>query len=150
GGVRLSGAEFANVQRLLEQESTWVLLGSGPVEDIAVWVASCLPGRGEGASLAAGRAIAAGLLEFTVRDLEPEWFQGVLFARIDRLEARQASALDEAMLGVHADLAALLAHRDADEAHFGRLMGQLGLVLGRLPPGPAGHAEVTVYLATLV
>jgi NACHT domain len=150
GDVDLSGAEFAEVQRLLEQEGTWALLGRGTVEDIAARIASCLPGRGEGASLAAGRAIAAGLLEFAVRDLEPAWFQRVLFARIDRLETRQASALDEALLGVHADLAALLAHRDADDVRFGRVMGQLGLALGRLPPGPAGQAEVTVYLATLV
>jgi hypothetical protein len=148
-GVDLSDAEFVGVRRLLEQESTWVQLGSGPVEDIAARIASCLPGRADGASLAAGRAIAAGLLEFTVRDLEPELFQQVIFARIDRLEARQASALDEAILGVHADLAALLAHRDADDARFGRVMGQLGLVLDRFPAGPAGRAELTVYLVAL-
>ena len=109
GDIGLSNAEFDAVQRLLEQESTWVLAGRGTVEDLAARIALCLPDRGEVASLAAGRAIAAGLLEFAVHDLEPEWFQRVLFARLDRLENRQASALDEAMLSVHADLAALLA-----------------------------------------
>jgi hypothetical protein len=146
GGVGLCGAEFADIQRLLEQERTWVLLGRGPVEDIAARIASCLPDRSGEASLVAGRAIAAGLLEFAVRDLEPEWFQRVLFARIDRLEAGQAAAMDEAMLGLHADLAALLAYREEDDIRFGQLM----LVLGRLPPGPADRRQVAVYLAALV
>jgi hypothetical protein len=150
GDVDLSDAEFAAVQRLLEQESTWVLVGRGTVEDLATRVGSCLPSRTDEASLAAGRAIAAGLLEFAVRDLEPEWFQRVIFARLDRLENRQASGLDEAMLSVHADLAALLAYQEADEVRFAGVMGQLGLVLDRLPPGPADQREVTVYLATLI
>ena len=102
-------AEFAAVRRLLEKESTWVEVGRGTVEDLAALIASCLPGRASEDSLAAGRAIAGGLLEFAVRDLEPEWFQQVLLARLDRMQADQASALDQAMLGVHADLAALLA-----------------------------------------
>ena len=150
GDIGLSDAEFAAIRRLLEQQSTWELVGDGTVEDVAARIASCLPDRADAASLAAGRAIAAGLLEFAVRDLEPEWFQRVLFARIDRLENRQASALDEAMLSVHADLAALLAHQEADDVRFSRVMGQLGRVLDRLPPGPADRREVTVYLVTLI
>ena len=92
----------------MEQESTWIEVGRGTVEDLAVLIASCLPGRAEDSSLAAGRAIAGGLLEFAIRDLEPEGFRQVLFARLERMQADQASALDQAMLGVHADLAALV------------------------------------------
>lgn len=156
-GLGLSDDEFSEVRRLLEKESTWVEVGHGEVEDLAVLIASCLSCRpGEG-SLAAGRAIAAGLLEFAVRDLEPEWFRQVLFARLDRLEASQQNALDGAMLGIHADLAALLAHQDAvDEDRFALVMVRIGRALDqlraldRLAPGPAGQAEVAVYLATLV
>ena len=151
GDGGLSDAEFAAVRRLLEQESTWVLVGRGTVEDLAALIASCLPGRAGQDALAAGRAIAAGLLEFAVRDLEPEWFQQVLFARLDRMQTDQASALDQAMLSVHADLAALLARQDAADAdRFAQVMGQLGRVLDRLPPGPAGQGEVAVYLAALI
>jgi hypothetical protein len=151
GQVDLSDAEFVAVRRLLEKESTWVEVGRGTVEDLAALIASHLPGRtGEG-SLAAGRAIAGGLLEFAIRDLEPEWFQQVLFARLDRMQTDQATALDEAMLSVHADLAALLAVQDAADAdRFARVMLQLGRVLDRLPPGPADQGEVSVYLATLI
>ena len=121
------------------------------MEDLAVLIASCLPGRTGDSSLAAGRAIAGGLLEFAIRDLEPEWFRQVLFARLERMQADQASALDQAMLGVHADLAALFAIRDvADEDRFESLTGQLARALERVAPGPADQAEVAVYLATLI
>jgi hypothetical protein len=149
--VELSDAEFTAVRKLLEQESTWVEAGRGTVEDLAVLIASCLPGRTGDSSLAAGRAIAGGLLEFAIRDLEPEWFRQVLFARLERMQADQASALDQAMLGVHADLAALFAIRDvADEDRFESLTGQLARALERVAPGPADQAEVAVYLATLI
>ena len=154
GDLDLSDADFTAVRRLLEEESTWVEVGRGTVEDLARLIASCLHGQTDEGSLAAGRAIAGGLLEFAVRDLEPEWFRQVLFARLDRLDrmqADQASALDQAMLNVDADLAALLAHQDAADADlFVRIVGQLGRVLDRLPSGPADHSEVAVYLATLI
>ena len=128
-----------------------MVVGRGTVEDLAVRIAACLPGRAGEDSLVAGRAVAGGLLEFAVRDLEPEWFRQVLFARLERMEADQGSALDQAMLGVHADLAALLARADAVDAdRFAQVMGQLTRVLDRLPPGPADHGEVTVYLAKLI
>jgi hypothetical protein len=146
----LSDAEFAAVRGLLEQESTWVLVGRGTVDDLAERIASCLTGRaGTESSLAAGRAIAAGLLEFAVRDLEPDLFPQVLFARLDRMQADQARALDEAMAAVHADLAAFAVHRGvADADSSARLMSQLGRVLDSLP-GPADQSEVAVYLTVL-
>jgi NACHT domain len=149
-GLCISDAEFAAVRRLLETESTWVKVGRGTVEDLAVLIASRLPGGVGELSMAAGRAIAGGLLEFAVRDLEPEWFQQVMFARLDRLQADQAGALDQAMLSVHADLAALLVHQDvADMDRFTRVMSRLACVLDRLPPRSAGPGEVVIYLATL-
>ena len=147
--VGLSRAEFAAVRGLLEQEGTWELAARGTVEDLAARIASCLTGGTSDGELAAGRAIAAGLLEFAIGDLEPGLFQQVLFARLDRLRGGHV-ALDEAMAAMHADLAALAACqavRDADR--FAQLMGQLGQVLDRLP-GPADRGEVAVYLAVLI
>jgi NACHT domain len=150
-GLGLSGAEFIAVRQLLESESTWVEVGRGSVEDLAALIADCLPGRAGEGPLAAGRAVAGGLLEFAVRDLEPEWFRQVLFSRLERMQADQATALDQAMLSVHADLAALLAHQDvADAGRFAQVMGQLGRVLDRLAPVPADQGEVAVYLVRLI
>jgi hypothetical protein len=148
--VGLSGEEFSAVRRLLELEDTWVLVGRGPVEDLAVRIGQCLVGREAGDALVAGRAIARGLLEFAVRDLKPEWFGRVLFARLDRLQADQASSLDIAMVAAHADLAALVGqHESADAERFERLVYQLARVLDRLPDAPAGRGELAVYLAVL-
>ena len=151
GDLDLSSAEFAAIRQLLENESTWAEVGRGRVEDLAVLIASCIRTQSGEAPLVAGRAIVGGLLEFAVRDLEPEWFRRVLFARLDRMQADLASALDYAMLGVHADLAALLAYQEAaDAGRFAALMSELGRVLDRLPPGPADERQVTVYLAALI
>ena len=151
GELDLSDGQLAAVRQLLEKEGTWLEIGRSTVEDLAILIASCLSDRtGEG-SLAAGRAIARGLLEFAVRDLEPDWFRQVLFARLDRMQADQASALDEAMLSVHADLAALLALREAADAErFTLVVSQLERMLERLPPGAADRGELEVYLATLI
>jgi hypothetical protein len=149
--VGLSSAEFTAIRHLLEEESTWLEVGRGTVEDLAALIASRLTGRPADSALAAGRAIAAGLLEFAVYDLEPELFGKVLFARLDRIQTDQASALDQAMLGLHADLAVQFAAQDAaNSVRFAQLIGQLGLVLDRLPPGSADETTVKIYLATLI
>ena len=57
-------------------------------------------------------------------------------ARLQRMETGQASALDEALLGLH--------------ARFDSVMEQLKLVPDRLPPGPARRGEIAVYLRTLI
>jgi hypothetical protein len=151
GDLDLSRAEFVAVRRLLGEEATWVQVGRDNVEDLAALIASRLSVQPSEGSLAAGRAIVAGLLEFAVRDLEPEWFQQVLFARLDRLQADQASALDQVMLSVHADLVALLAAQNTAAAErFAGVMSELGRVLDRLPPGPADPGQVAVYLAMLI
>jgi hypothetical protein len=106
-------------------------------------IASCLPpgdGRSAEDSYAMAFAIARGMLEFAVFNLDPGMFQRVLLARIQRVETSQATALDEALLSMHADLA----------AGFGDVVGQLGRVLDRLPPGPAGRGEVAVYLRAMI
>ena len=144
--VDLTRAEFSAVRDLLKQENTWTSLGRGTVEDLADRIAECLQGRARAESLQAGRAIAAGLLEFATGDLEPEWFQKVLFARLARLETGQAGALDRAMTG----LAVLLDCREIDGRRLGQMTGQLDLILARIPPGPADRREVMVYLAALI
>jgi len=60
----------------------------------------------------------------------------VLLARLQRMETDEASALDEAMFGLH--------------TRFASVMDQLKLVLDRLPPGPARRGEIAVYLQTLI
>ena len=63
----------------------------------------------------------------------------MLLARLQRMETGQASALDEALLGLH-----------ASDCRFASVMEQLKLVLDRLPPGPARRGEIAVYLRTLI
>jgi hypothetical protein len=137
--VDLTRAEFGVVRRLLEDQQTWSVAGRGTVEDLATRIADCLPPRDSrtaGDSHAAALTIARGLLEFAVADLDPNLFQTVLMARLQRMESDQASALDAALLGLH--------------ARFESVMEQLKLVLDRLPPGPARRGEIEVYLRTLI
>jgi hypothetical protein len=151
--IRLTRSELTAVRRLLEDPKTWQAIGSGPVEDLVVKICACLRDGDRVSSdrVIAGRAIVRGLVEFAVFDLEPELFQRILMARIARLETRQASKLDEVILQLHAGLAVWAAYQDqADELRFRRVLTQLGLILGRLPPGPAGKDEVLVYLARLI
>ena len=137
--VDLTQAEFDAVRKLLEDQQTWNVAGRGTVEDLATRIAACLPprdGRTAEDAHAAALTIARGLLEFAVADLDPKLFQQVLMARLQRMETGQASALDEALLGLH--------------ARFDSVMDQLKLVLDRLPPGPARRGEIEVYLRTLI
>src|ERR1022692_2023327 len=141
--VDLSKTEFDGVRRVLEDRGTWALLGHGTVEDMANRIADHLPlrdGRTTESSHAAALTIARGLIEFAVADLDPKVFQQVLLARLERMEANQASALDRALFGLQADLI----------ARFTEVMGQLKRVLDRLPPGPADRAEIVVYVSTLI
>ena len=141
--VDLTHAEFGAMRRLLEDPHTWALLGRGTVEDLATRIGDCLPtrdGRTAEDSRAAGLTIARGLLEFAVADLDPRVFQQLLLTRLERMETDQASALEEALLDLHADLA----------ARFTDVMGQFKRVLDRLPPGPARRGEVVVYLKALI
>jgi NACHT domain len=149
GHVDLTRAEFDAIRDLLGQESTWDNLGQDGVEHLASRIAKCLEEEDEGESRRAGGAIAAGLLEFVVGDLEPEWFQRVVFARLARLEGLQggaASALDKAM----SDLATLVASRETDDNRIRQISEQLGLVLERLQPRRAGCREVMIYLGVLI
>ena len=139
----LARAEFDAVRQLLSDQQTWTLLGHGTVEKLAARIADCLPvgdGRTGEDSRTAALTIARGLLEFAVADLDPKVFQRVLLARLQRMETGQASALDEAMFGLHADL----------NAGFAGVMGELKRVLDRLPPDPAQRGAIAAYLATLI
>jgi hypothetical protein len=141
--VGLSKAEFDSVRALLEDPGTWRLLGSGSVEDLVARIASCLATGGDRTaedSRLAGLAIARGLLEFAVWDLQPKVFQRVLLARLERMESGQAARLDQLLFGLHADL--------ADE--FASLQDRIERVLDRLPPGAAGRDEIEVYLRALI
>ena len=132
--VDLTRAEFDAVRLLLSEQRTWAQLGQGAVGQLAAWIAQCLPqrdGRTGEDSQAAALAIARGLLEFAVADLDPKVFQQVLIARLQRMETGQATVLDEALTGLHADLVDRL--------------DDLARLLGRLP-GPAGRGEIYLYL----
>jgi hypothetical protein len=131
------------VRALLEDQSTWTVAERGTVGELAAKFTLCLSSRAErpaGASVVAGLAIARGLLEFAVSDLDPGLFQRVLLARLNRMQDGYADALDEALLSLHADIA----------AGFSGVMEQLKQVLDGLPPGPAGVAELAVYLRALI
>ena len=137
--VDLTEAEFTAVRELLEDPHTWDVVGGGSVDDLADQIAERLQPRGDRTvegSHAAALVIARGLLEFAVADLDPRLFQQVLLARLQRMESDQARALDYALLGLH--------------GRFGSVMEQFKLVLERLPPGSADHAEIAVYLRTLI
>ena len=139
----LSDAEFGALRRLLEDQEMWTRLGECSVADLMARIATCVPprdGRTAAQSGQAAEAIARGLLEFVVADLEPAMFQRVLLARLNRLETSQASALDLAMLDLNAEIA----------AGFGEVLGLLRAALDRLPPGSATRAEIVVYLRTLI
>ena len=103
--VDLTRDEIEAVRKLLEDEQTWSLAGRGTVEKLAHRIAACLPPRdGRTAEDAhdAALTIARGLLEFAVSELHPKMFQKVVLARLQRMETDQASALDEALFGLHA------------------------------------------------
>ena len=138
--VDLTSAEFDAVRNLLKDQQIWsTMIGRGTFDDLATRIADCLPpgdGRTAEDSQAAALTIARGLLEFAVADLDPDLFQQVLMARLHRMEIGQASALDEALLGLL--------------ARFDSVMEQLKLVLERLPPGRARLGELEVYLRTLI
>jgi hypothetical protein len=137
--AELTRAEFDAIRSLLEDQKTWTLLGHGTVEDLATGIAACLSpldGRTAKEANAVALAIARGLIEFAVADLDPGLFQQVLMARLKRMEDNQADALDEAMLDLHAS--------------FAGLMSQLKLVLDRLPPGPAQRGDIFLYLRVLI
>ncbi len=88
---------------------------------------------------AAATTIARGLLEFAVADLDPKLFQQLPLTRLQRMQTDQASALDEALLDLHADLIGRLAAQgELDAQRFTSVMEHLKLVLDRLPPGPGG------------
>ena len=152
--VGLTSDEFDAVRQLLEDQQTWNAAGRGTVEDLAALIESCLPvgdGRTAEDSNAAGLVIARGLLEFAVADLDPKIFQQVLLARLQRMETDQASALDEAILTLHADLVDhLVAQGELDAQRFTSLIRHLRRALDRLPPGPAHRSEIAVYLRTLI
>ena len=152
--VDLTRGEFGAVRRLLEDKQTWALLGDGSVEDLAARIVASLPsrdGRSAEDSQAAALTIARGLLEFAVADLEPELFQQVLLARLQRMENNQASAIDEALLAAHADIIARLeAQGELDTQRFETAMSHLRRVLDQLPPGPAGPGEIMTYLKALI
>ena len=119
---------------------TWSALGHGTVEDLAHRIADCLPprdGRTAEDSHAAALTIARGLLEFAVADLDPKVFQQVLLTRLQRMETDQASALDEALLDLHADLAARFTERD----------GAVQAGAGPVAAGPAHRGEIALCIS---
>ena len=143
--VHLSRDEIGNLRALLTREQTWRVLASGKLneklEELTVRIVGCLPpqdGRTAEDTREAAGAIARGLLEFTVYDLQPDIFQKVVLARLQQM-IDQASALDMALLRMHKDL-----YRHADEAN-----DLLRQVLNRQPPGPADLGEVRIYLEAL-
>ena len=134
--VDLTKDEFEAVRHLLGDSATWQALGRGTDEDLVHLIATCLPpraGRTSEDSRAAALVIARGLLEFAVADVDRELFQQLLLARLQRMQADQAGALDRALFDLQADLVTGFAS-----------------VMDRLPPGPANRVGIMAYLAKLI
>jgi hypothetical protein len=132
GAEPLSRAEFRAIRQLLERVETWDVAGHGTPEDLMDLIAGQLPERSAQERSALSRAIAAAVLDFAVHELEPELYNEAQGARLARVAANEASSLDRALV--------ILAG----------LTGSMAEALDRLPPGPAGIAEVTAYLNGLV
>lgn len=144
--VQLSRAEIKDLRELLGDERTWRLLAVGKLneklQELIGQIADCLPardGRTTDDARVAASAVARGLLEFAIFDLQPEVFQKVVLARLQQM-SDQATALDDALFRMHQDLYAFT--EDAKD-----LFRQ---VMDRLPPGPAGLGVVRIYLTTLI
>jgi hypothetical protein len=144
--VQLSRDEVSSLRKLLEKDRTWALLAGGKLsetlQELTGQIAGCLPPRGgrtaDDASEVAS-AIARGLLEFAVFELQPEIFQKVVLARLQQM-SDQSSALDAALFAMHKDL-----------YHLAGAARQLfRQVMDRLPPVPADLNEVRIYLSTLI
>lgn len=144
--IHLSRDEVSKLRSLLTREQTWQLLAGGrldeKLQELTGQIAGCLPPRegwtAENAREAAG-AIARGLLEFAVYDLQPDIFQKVVLTRLRNM-ADEAGALDTALLRMHKDLYHLAG--EARDLFRG--------VMDRLPPGPADLNEIKIYLKTLI
>ncbi|WP_187365644.1 NACHT domain-containing protein [Trebonia kvetii] len=144
--IDLNDAEFKAVRKLLEKEPTWNLLAAGKLNEKAQGlnerIAELLPPRDDRTAedaRAAAAAIARGLLEFAVFDLQPEIFQRVVLARLQQM-SDQASALDQALFRIHEDLYHLV-----DDAR-----DLFKLVSDRMPQRPATLSEIKIYLRTLI
>jgi NACHT domain len=144
--VHLNRDEVSKLRSLLTREQTWRMLAgrklNEKLQELTGQIVGCLPardGRTEEDACEAAGAIARGLLEFAVYDLQPEIFQKVVLARLQQM-TDQASALDTALLRMHKDLYHL-----AGEAK--ELFRQ---VMDRLPPGPADLNEIRIYLKMLI
>ena len=140
--VQLSRDEIKDLRKLLEKEQTWNLLAAGKLneklQELTGQIADCLPerdGRTTGDAREAAGAIARGLVEFAVFELQPEIFQKVVLARLQQM-SDQASALDMALFRMHKDLYHLV--KEAEDVFT--------LVMDRLPPGRADLNEVKIYL----
>lgn len=144
--VQLSRDEVSNLRTLLEREQTWRLLAGGKfnerLRELTDQITGCLPPRdgraAEDAREAAG-AIARGLLEFAVYDLQPDIFQKVVLTRLQQM-TDQTSTLDQALFHMHKDLYHLA----------GEAKDLFRQVMDRLPPGPADINEIRIYLKTLI
>jgi hypothetical protein len=108
--IDLNDGEFKALWKLLDKEQTWRLLAGGKlnekVQELTEQIAERLPprdGRTADDARAAAGAIARGLFEFAVFDLQPEIFQRVVLARLQQM-SDQASALDQALFRMHQDL----------------------------------------------
>ena len=144
--VQLSRDEIKDLQKLLEKEQTWSLLAGGrlheKLQELTGKIADCLSAR-DGRTVADARdvagAIARGLVEFAVFELQPEIFQKVVLGRLQQM-TDQASALDAALFHMHKDLYCLVSD----------VKDLFKLVSDRLPPGPADLGEIKIYLKTLI
>jgi hypothetical protein len=149
-GVQLTDEELACLRGQLEGATLWELAGRRCFEDLVIQIACCLPphrGRDKDGSLTAARVLATAVCEYHVANLDDAAFRTLLIARLDRMDESRETALDAALLSLHADIAGRAA---LDASHYRSLRGHLERILRRLPPGPATRSGVVAYLRSLV
>lgn len=110
---------------------------------------TCLPPR-EGLSEDQAQDLVVDLIkalvEFDLAKLNPDQFQHVMHARLDRME-ESATKTDEAILTLNADLTILA---KLDQQRHRSVITHLKRILDYGPPRPAGRSDLVVYLSTLI
>jgi hypothetical protein len=142
--------DIRDLRKLLEDVESWRLLAGDElkVQRLVERIAACLSRRGdrtEEASREIAGAIARGLLEFAVYDLQPEIFQKVVLTRLQRMTDQNSriSALDKALFQMHEEMySKLCAHADEMRDMFSRVSDQL--------PKRASLGDIRIYLNALI
>ncbi|MGK2957442.1 MAG: NACHT domain-containing protein, partial [Acidimicrobiales bacterium] len=151
-GVPLTTQEFNKLRETLRHPNLWNNVLSDDelrLKHLKTSLMTCLPPR-EGLSEDQAQDLVVDLIkalvEFDLAKLNPDQFQHVMHARLDRME-ESATKTDEAILTLNADLTILA---KLDQQRHRSVITHLKRILDYGPPRPAGRSDLVVYLSTLI